>query len=1110
LDLHRAKEIFLDALERPLESRAAFVAERCGGDAQLRQRVEELLGAMEHAEIALPPPHELLGDAVASSAIGFSVGDRLGPYRLAAVLGEGGFGVVFRAEQEEPIRRTVALKVLKRSMHTREVVSRFDAERHTLARMDHPHIARVLDSGQTPDGRLYFVMEYVEGPPLTTYCEERSLSVWERLRLFHAVCLAVAHAHQKGVIHRDLKPTNILVTELDGRPVPKVIDFGVAKATLEEDESRSLLTLEGQLVGTPKYMSPEQAAGERDLDTRSDVYSLGVVLYELMVGHAPFDSERWRLERLLLAIQSDDPPRPSRALRTAGNKSTTIRIGRELDAVILRCLEKEPARRYPAVAALASDIDLYLHDRPVEAVAPSTWYRGWRLARRHKVASTSLALLLVVVIASAISNWLSLREARSQGQLATQRAADLAVATKTAQENEKRALEGAQLARRKANDVLSLSAIQELKELEDEADTLWPAHPVNVPKYEAWLTKARLLIEGRAKDEGPGKPVHPSIADHETKLAEIRARANPRTPSQLEQDRKQSPSHAEWEKERGHLQWMRRMLGGEPWPSESEAEAELAKEKPPSDANGLNDLAWPLVDTDPSKIQYGGEVKALLIAKRAVSAAKESERARFRDTLAWAYFRTARFDEARAEEQRAVAEIESTKKTEYEGYLAKLEHAIQEWSRDGGQSLRTDEATKLAARVAELERDVNEHRTYEFDDTQDRWWHTQLAELVSDLKAFTDEKRGGLYSSGTSEKHGWGIPKRAAFARAIEERTVSGPDAMRRWDEAIAAIAKNPRYGGLMLTPQIGLLPIGEDPDTHLWEFVHLQTGEIVERGADGKLALDEKMGLVFVLIPGGKFWMGAQKTDPEKPNYDPQAEDNELPVHEVELSVYFLSKYEMTQGQWERFVGRNPSFFGASNSSKDWNRDGKPWSALKPVEQVSWTDCMSVMERLGLALPSEAQWEYGCRAGSGAPFWSGVAKETLVDVGNVADAYAKAHGGQAWSVMHEAWDDGNAMTAEIGSYRPNAFGLHDVHGNVWEWCLDGYDSAFYARGPNTDPVAPLRGAAGRIGRGGSFSLAAAFARSALRPSGTPGSRSNDLGLRPAAALALSSSRLHR
>jgi formylglycine-generating enzyme required for sulfatase activity len=906
-----------------------------------------------------------VGSAVFSSTIGLSVGDRLGPYVLAAVIGEGGFGVVFRAEQEAPIRRTVALKILKHSVHFRQVISRFEAERHTLARMDHPHIARVLDSGQTPDGRLYFVMEYVEGQPLTRYCRERSLSVFGRVQLFHAVCLAVAHAHQKGVIHRDLKPTNILVTEVDGKPVPKVIDFGVAKATLEEDEPRSLMTLEGQLVGTPQYMSPEQAAGERDLDTRSDVYSLGVVLYELIVGQPPFDSERSGLQQLLRAIQWEDPIRPSRAVRSAEARSAKSRIGRDLDAVILRCLEKEPARRYPTVAALAVDVDLFLHGRPVEAVAPSTWYRAWKLARRHRAASTSLALLLVVVVAAVIANLMALKEARLQGRiagenaqhaieqekLATQRASELAVATKTAQENEKRAREEEQLATRKANDVLSLSAIQELRELEDEADKLWPAHPENVAKYNAWLTKAKLLIEGRAKDEGPGMPMHPSIADHETKLAEIRKRGrpHPREPSELD-----------------------------------------------------------------------------------------------------------------------------------------------------GKPSTGDDASDA--------RDV----TYEFDDAQDRWWHTQLAELVADLKAFTNEKKGGLYSAGISEQHGWGILKRAEFARTIEGRSVSGPDAKRRWDEAVAAIAKSSKYGGLELTPEIGLLPIGEDPDSHLWEFAHLQTGDVAQRGAGGKLVLDERMGLVLVLLPGGKFWMGAQKTDPTIPNYDPQAEDNEMPVHEVELSPFFLSKYEMTQGQWERFVGKNPSFFLAFNFSTDWSRHGRAWSALKPVEQVSWTDCMSVMERLGLTLPSEAQWEHGCRAGQGSVYWCGDAKESLAEAGNVADAYAKAHGGQTWSVLHEAWDDGNSMTAEVGSYRPNAFGLHDVHGNVWEWCLDGYDSESYVHSPKLDPIALLRGAAGRVGRGGSFSLAASFARSAFRTGGTPGSRSNDLGLRPAMTLSAPASQSSR
>ena len=286
-----------------------------------------------------------------------------------------------------------------------------------------------------------------------------------------------------------------------------------------------------------------------------------------------------------------------------------------------------------------------------------------------------------------------------------------------------------------------------------------------------------------------------------------------------------------------------------------------------------------------------------------------------------------------------------------------------------------------------------------------------------------------------------------------------------------------------------------------MWEIAHLQTGKPPNRGANGKIVLEEGMGLVFVLIPGGKFWMGAQKDDEHGHNFDPEARNEESPVREVALSPYFISKYEMTQGQWERIAGHNPSYFGPSNYATICNRDGKGWNALHPVEQISWTECASLMERLGLSLPTEAQWEYACRAGTESVYWSGNAKELLFDVANVADTYAKTHGGGNWPVPYEAWDDGNTVHGEIGTYRANAFGLHDVPGSVWEWCRDQY-LGYQASIHEGDGEREGTSAVGRAFRGGSFSDVATFARSAMRTGSTPEHKDNSLGVRPARAIA--------
>jgi serine/threonine protein kinase/tetratricopeptide (TPR) repeat protein len=350
------------------------------------------------------------------------VGQSIGSYRLERVLGEGGMGVVYLAVQEQPIRRQVALKLIKLGMDSYEVLDRFEIERRALELMDHPGVARVLDAGATAEGQPYFVMEYVPGLPITTYCDENRLGFDDRIELFMAVCEAVQHAHLKGIIHRDLKPSNVLVTEQDGRPVPKVIDFGLAKATEQRLLERSAFTRLGQLIGTPEYMSPEQArvTGE-DVDTRTDLYSLGILLYEILAGVPPFDREDLRrvgLEGVLRHIREDASPRPSvrvsslgdAGVRIATNRRTNLpSLGRllqgDLDWIVMKAIEKEPARRYATVQQLAADLGRYLRDEPVEAGPPSAGYRIGKFVRRHRLGvvatgSGVLALLLGATVAT--------------------------------------------------------------------------------------------------------------------------------------------------------------------------------------------------------------------------------------------------------------------------------------------------------------------------------------------------------------------------------------------------------------------------------------------------------------------------------------------------------------------------------------------------------------------------------------------------------------------------------------------------------------------------------------------------------------------------------------
>ncbi len=357
----------------------------------------------------------------------------IGRYHLLQMIGEGGMGEVWLAEQKEPVRRRVALKVIKAGMHTREVVARFESERQALALMDHPAIAKVYDAGSTPQGRPYFVMEYVAGVPITEYCDNHKLNTRERLELFMHVCEGVQHAHQKAIIHRDLKPSNILVSEIDGRPAPKIIDFGVAKALSQRLTENTMFTRIGVIIGTPEYMSPEQAnsAGE-DIDTRTDVYSLGVILYELLVGAPPLELKKSAYHELLRKLREEDAPKPSTKLRTLGEQSTlsarnrgtelvalTKQLRGDLDSITLKSLEKDRSRRYGSPSELSADIARFLKDEPVLATPPSTVYRVRKFAQRNRALIVTLCgFAAVLLLAAGISVWQAVR-ARQAERVAT-------------------------------------------------------------------------------------------------------------------------------------------------------------------------------------------------------------------------------------------------------------------------------------------------------------------------------------------------------------------------------------------------------------------------------------------------------------------------------------------------------------------------------------------------------------------------------------------------------------------------------------------------------------------------------------------------------------------
>jgi eukaryotic-like serine/threonine-protein kinase len=444
----REEAVFEAVLQLPAPQRAAYLDQTCAGDADLRERVEALLGAFERAGGFLKQP------AVSTPARTLAVslpptekpGDRIGRYKLLEQIGEGGCGVVYVAEQEAPVRRRVALKIIKLGMGTKQVIARFDAERQALAMMDHPNIAKIHDAGATETGRPYFVMELVRGIKITDYCDQNHLSPRERLDLFIQVCRAIQHAHQKGVIHRDIKPSNVLVASDDGVPVPKVIDFGIAKATQGRLTDQTVYTAFEQFIGTPAYMSPEQAAlSLQDIDTRSDIYSLGVLLYELLTGTTPFDAKELLskgLDEMRRTIREVEPVKPSSRLTKELNSQSEIRnqksemdsalrtshstIPSDLDWIVMKCLEKDRTRRYETANGLAADIARHLNNEAIIARPPTRLYRFQKALRRNKlVFATGTIVFVALVCGSSIAVWSLAREKKAGLEAESARASEL-------------------------------------------------------------------------------------------------------------------------------------------------------------------------------------------------------------------------------------------------------------------------------------------------------------------------------------------------------------------------------------------------------------------------------------------------------------------------------------------------------------------------------------------------------------------------------------------------------------------------------------------------------------------------------------------------------------
>ncbi len=962
----------------------------CAERPHLAAELRELYAASHrlHSAVDSPPPSE------AARAFSSELLDRLAGrksaferYRLRGEIAKGGQGTVLQVWDED-LSRHLAMKVLvgksDESLGTGvppvspRSLARFLEEAQVTGQLDHPGIVPIHELGLDAQGRVYFTMKLVKGRTLKEVFQlvASGQEGWTRTRALSVllkVCEAMAYAHHKGGVHRDIKPANVMVgrfgevyvmdwglarvrgteDQMDVRIVPEA---STVELVSEREQARSgqgseLVTMDGHILGTPAYMSPEQALGRLEqIGPHSDVYSVGSMLYHLLAGHMPYVKPGTHPTNY--SIWHSVQERPPDPLHERAPDAPA-----ELIAICEKAMARKIEERYRDMGALAEDLMAFLDHRVVKAYQTGALVELRKWVERNKgLAATSAAAVLALVTGLATSLvWKAqsdrnatlaahnavlaqanaeesarhAQEARRQAEAAQANEEEVRREKARAEANEQRALLSERLATERADDVLRLSALQDLDDLKKETEHLWPALPEMVPRYEEWLRRARALVD--------------ELPDHEAKLAELKARA----------------------------------ASGE-------------------QGTGPADLA-------------GGAAEVLRTSLRG------------------------------------------------------------------------------------------------FGSSKDRWWHDQLEKLVEGLRAFADAETG-LFS-GSSPEYGWGVRRRLVFARTVEERTILGPAVSALWVEAIDSIGDRtecPVYDGLELTPQVGLVPIGRDPDSGLWEFAHLPSGECAERGADGKLLIDQEMGLVLVLIPGGTFWMGAQASIGSGKNYDPQARADESSVQQVSLAPFFLSKFEMTQAQWQRFLGKNPSMYGPDFRSIG----GKRVSLRHPVEQVSWEDCQRALVRLGLVLPTEAQWEYGARAGTTTPWWTGDDARFLEGADNLADAFCKENGGSS-DFQYEEWlDDGYGAHAPVGSYAPNPFGLHDVHGNVVEWCLDKYVNYTVKCRPGdglrqAEDVATQAAVAHewRVHRGGDCWGLATAARSTARFPNAPDARQNSCGVRPARSI---------
>ena len=1003
-------------------------------------------------------------------------GDRIGDYELVRRIGHGSMGEVWEARQVS-LDRTVALKLLHPGRLDAEGFELFAREARAGSRLHSPNIVETLDFGQGA-GRAWIAQELVEG---RTTLKDRLDTLRARVRLpvghhrsvvelVAKLAEALTSVHAAGVVHRDIKPVNVLIAS-DGEP--KLSDFGIARIV---DESKT--GGGGTVVGTWAYMSPEQARGTV-AGPQSDVFSLGVVLYELLTLRRPFEGDT--PQQVVRRILTEDPP-PVRAVRS--------RVPTDLAVICAKSLEKSPQHRYGAMDSFARDLRRFLADEPIAARPAGLSLRLQKWLRRNParaVAWSSIvaALLAVTVLLLALQRKVS--DLGTRGEELTQANEELRARTerlvvasheleeqgRNLQHMREQADRRAQAETARAAEVLQLSALQILEDLESEVETLWPAHPEEIQRLEEWALGLQSLASG--------------LEAYRAKREKLQARAMRIAGDDLARRRRGSPDALELAQVEARLVFAQRCLAQRrdgftaPLP---ELDDRTRGESP----QVLESRARARVHR--GRTRFGEESLGLALALRAREVATDAPE-RYLGTLGWALFAVGRDKEALETMREARDQASADTVGVYRGFVESLEELVAEASTASGIARQEQQIADLESQRAELLTRL-EAPLFEFPESEREaaWWTGELTTLIDGIEAL---ERRLLDPEAVDEEYGWSIPRRLAFARELNSGFRPGGELASAWDAALPSLRA--AYPGTSIRPQTGLLPIGPDPESGLWEFLVLGSGEPPLRSPEGRLQLTEETGIVLVLLPGSSFRRGSSP-DPTATNYNPDYEFDEMPCLEVHLRPFFISKYEWTQAQWMRIAGTNPSTCDPRFAVIE--------SLLHPVETVSWEESMAVARRLGLTLPSEAQWEFAARGGTSTVFWTGDDRDSLVGFINIADQ-AAARIMPTWPEIAE-WpelDDGSELHSVVDRYPPNPFGLHSVHGNVSEWCLDAYDAHFYATGPLVDPVCDRRDLPLRVTRGSNCARGTELARSAFRSPTPRGDSVFEVGLRPARALDL-------